>query len=94
LTAYLTAVEQILTARGLDHDWAWQVHAAMITGGLVDVDTVVQARSWPGGTAGALHHTANVTQLRARILEAGLTVGQLDRLCRLWVTREWWFAAC
>jgi SAM-dependent methyltransferase len=77
---YLTAVEQILTARGLDHDWAWQVHDAMLTAGLVDVDTVVHARSWPGGSAGALHHTANISLLRTRILEAGMTDEQLDRL--------------
>jgi SAM-dependent methyltransferase len=79
-TAYLTAVEQILSAGGLDHDWAWQVHAAMATAGLVEVDTAVHARSWPGGSAGALHHAANISLLRARILEAGMTDEQLDRL--------------
>jgi len=78
--AYLTAVEQLLTARGLDHDWAWQVHAAMAGAGLVDVDTAVHARSWPGGSAGALHHDANIRLLRPRILEAGMTGEQLDRL--------------
>jgi SAM-dependent methyltransferase len=78
--AYLTAVEQILSAGGLDHNWAWQIHAAMITGGLVDVDTVIHARSWPGGSAGALHHAANISLLRTRILEAGMTGEQLDRL--------------
>jgi SAM-dependent methyltransferase len=80
LPTYLTAVEQLLTARGLDHDWAWQVHAAMVGAGLVDVDTVVHARSWPGGSAGALHHAANIRLLRQRILEAGMTGEQLDRL--------------
>jgi SAM-dependent methyltransferase len=78
--AYLTAVEQTLNAGGVDHDWPWQVHAAMITGGLVDVDTVVHARSWPGGSAGALHHAANISLLRTRLLEAGMTGEQLDRL--------------
>lgn len=79
-TAYLTAVEQILTAGGLDHDWAWQAHAAMANAGLVDVDTAVHARSWPGGSAGALHHAANISLLRTRILKAGMTGEQLDRL--------------
>jgi hypothetical protein len=78
--AYLTAVERLLTARGLDHGWAWQVHAAMASAGLVDVDTTVHARSWPGGSAGALHHAANIKLLRSRILEAGMTGEQLDRL--------------
>jgi SAM-dependent methyltransferase len=80
LPAYLTAVEQILSTGGLDHDWAWQLHAAMTSAGLVDVDTAVHARSWPGGTAGALHHAANISLLRPRILEAGMTGEQLDRL--------------
>lgn len=53
----------------------------MISGGLVGVDTVVRARSWPGGSA--LHRTANIAQLRTRILDAGMTGEQLDRLCRL-----------
>ena len=78
--AYLAAVEQLLTARGLDHGWAWQVHAAMAGAGLVDVDTAVHARSWPGGSAGALHHAANIKLLGPRILEAGMTGEQLDRL--------------
>jgi SAM-dependent methyltransferase len=78
--AYLSAVEQLLTARGLDHGWAWQVHAAMASAGLVEVDTAVHARSWPGGSAGALHHAANIKLLGPKILEAGITGEQLDRL--------------
>lgn len=80
LPTYLTAVEQLLSAGGLDHEWAWQVHAAMGSAGLVEVDTVVHARSWPGGSAGALHHAANIRLLRPRLLEAGMTGQQLDRL--------------
>jgi hypothetical protein len=53
----------------------------MVSAGLVDVDTAVNARSWPGGSAGALHHAATISQLRTRILEAGMTGEQLDRLC-------------
>ena len=79
--AYLTSVEQILDARAVDLDWPWQVHAAMASAGLVEVHTVVQARSWPGGSAGALQHAATISQLRPRILEAaGMTGEQLDRL--------------
>jgi hypothetical protein len=51
--------------------------------GLVDVDTIVHTRSWPGGSAGALQRTANIAQLRTRILDAGMTGERLDRLCRL-----------
>jgi SAM-dependent methyltransferase len=79
--AYLTSVEQILDVRAFDLEWPWQVHAAMASVGLVDVDTVVHARSWPGGSAGALHQVATISLLRTRILEAGMTGEQLDRLC-------------
>jgi len=78
--AYVTSIEQILNARAFDLEWPWQVHAAMASGGLVDVDTAVHARSWPGGSPGALHHTATISQLRTRLLEAGMTGEQLDRL--------------
>jgi SAM-dependent methyltransferase len=78
--AYVAAVDQLLTARGLDHGWAWQMHSAMAGAGLVDVDTAVHARSWPGGSPGALHHAATISLLRTRILEAGMTGQQLDRL--------------
>lgn len=78
--AYQAAVEALLAERGVDHDWPWQVHGAMVAAGLVDVDTVVHARSWPGGSAGALHHVANIELLRPRLLDAGLTGERLDRL--------------
>jgi SAM-dependent methyltransferase len=78
--AYETILEQLLDARAVDREWPWQVHAAMASAGLVHVDTTVHARSWPGGSAGALHHAANISLLRARILEAGMTDDQLDRL--------------
>jgi hypothetical protein len=54
----------------------------MTTAGLVDVDTVVHARSWPGGSAGALLHAANISQLRTKFLAGGMTDEQLDRLCQ------------
>jgi SAM-dependent methyltransferase len=79
---YMDSVEHILRdARAVDVEWPWQVHAAMASAGLVDVDTVVHARSWPGGSAGALHHSATISLLRTRILAAGMTGEQLDRLC-------------
>jgi hypothetical protein len=44
------------------------------------VDTAVHARSWPGGSPGALHYAATISLLRSRILGAGMTGEQLDRL--------------
>lgn len=78
-----TLVTDVLPANGNDPTWAPSVHAAMLAAGLVDVDTAIEARSWPGGTAGALMIAANVAQLRPRFLAAGFTDHELDRLCRL-----------
>jgi hypothetical protein len=47
---------------------------------LVDVDTELHARSWPGGSAGALLHAVNVGQLHAELRDAGFTDDQLARL--------------
>jgi SAM-dependent methyltransferase len=78
-----TVVERLVGARAVDLEWPWQVHAAMASAGLVEVDTAVHARSWPGGSAGALHYAATISLLRPRILEAGMTGEQLDRLSEL-----------
>ena len=79
--AYINTVAQILDVRAFDVEWPWQVHAAMASAELVDVDTAVHARSWPGGSVGALHNAATISLLRTRMLEAGMTGEQLDRLC-------------
>jgi SAM-dependent methyltransferase len=75
-----TAVEQLTAARAVDLQWPWQVHAAMANAGMVEVDTAIHARSWPGGSAGARHYAATIRLLRSGILEAGMTAEQLDRL--------------
>ena len=60
--------------------WPWQVHGAMASAGLVEVDTAVHARSWAGGSAGARHYAATIRLLRPGILTAGMTGEELDRL--------------
>jgi SAM-dependent methyltransferase len=76
-------VDRILPAKGNDPTWASRVHSAMLEAGLTDVDTTISARSWPGGTAGALLIAANIGQLREEFLDAGVTAAQLDEMCRL-----------
>lgn len=76
-------IRQILTDNGTDPTWAKQVHAAMLDEGLVDVDTAMESRSWPGGTPGALLVGANVGQLRAEFEKAGFGPTKMDALCRL-----------
>jgi SAM-dependent methyltransferase len=76
-------IERVLPAKGNDPGWASQVHAAMLDEGLVDVDTVIDSRSWPGGTPGALLLAANVAQLRDEFLAAGMTAAQLDQFSQV-----------
>jgi SAM-dependent methyltransferase len=76
-------VNHVLPSHGNDPTWAGQVHAAMLEGGLTGVDTLIQARSWPGGSAGALLIAANLSQARKDFLAAGMSTGEFDRLLRL-----------
>jgi hypothetical protein len=76
-------LHRLAAGHGNDPTWAGQVHAAMLAEGLTGLDTVVHARSWPGGTAGALLIGANIAQARADFLAAGMTGAELDELQRL-----------
>jgi SAM-dependent methyltransferase len=84
IDAYQKAlVETILPPRGNDPDWAERAHAVMLEEGLVDVETHIDARSWRGGTPGALIAVANIAQLREEFLDAGFTNAELDRIGEL-----------
>jgi SAM-dependent methyltransferase len=76
-------VDEVLPGHGNDPGWAGQVHAAMLGAGLSAVDTVVYARSWAGGSPGALLIAANIAQARTDFLAAGMSAEQLDALHRL-----------
>jgi SAM-dependent methyltransferase len=76
-------IEKILPVKGNDPTWAGQVHSAMVDAGLVDVNTEVHARSWPGGSPGARLIAANIAQLRTEFLEAGMSEDRQAELCRL-----------
>ncbi|MFD7815392.1 class I SAM-dependent methyltransferase [Streptomyces sp. NPDC059785] len=80
---HVLLVERVLAAHGNDPAWAGRVPAAMLEAGLTGIDTVIHARSWPGGTAGALLIGANLAQARAGFLAAGMTRAELDELGRL-----------
>jgi len=73
-------VHRVLPARGNDPTWAGRVHESMLAAGLVDVDTAIHARSWPGGTPGALLIAVNVAQLRDEFIAAGFTAEEISRL--------------
>jgi SAM-dependent methyltransferase len=80
---YAALVERVLPECGTDPTWALQAHAAMLAAGLASVDTQVYARSWPGGTAGALLITANIAQQRERFRRAGVSDETLERVVSL-----------
>lgn len=78
--AYTQGIRQILAASGVDHMWARKLHSIMREEGLVEVDSELHARAWSGGEPGALLHLANIAQLHAELLAAGVTEAQLDQV--------------
>ncbi len=77
---YQVALLAVFRSAGNDTGWAADVPAAMLDAGLVDVDTAVHARSWSGGSPGCLLPALVSRELRDRLVEAGVTADDLDRL--------------
>ncbi|GAA4703082.1 methyltransferase domain-containing protein [Streptomyces youssoufiensis] len=75
--------QRLLVASGADPAWGNAVHAALADVGLTDVHTRVHAESWSGGSAGARLMAHNTVQLRDRLLAAGATEAELDRMGEL-----------
>jgi SAM-dependent methyltransferase len=75
----LGALEQ----RGADLGWALDVHGEMAQAGLTDIDTVVHAESWPGGSSGASLYEVNSSQLEPQLLDAGFDPAALRLFRRL-----------
>ncbi|WP_432975040.1 class I SAM-dependent methyltransferase [Dactylosporangium sp. CA-233914] len=70
----------ILETNGADVGWARRAPAAVRAAGMVDVETIVHNRLWPGGGAGNLLHVSNSYQLHDALLGAGLRVEELELL--------------
>ncbi|BCB78438.1 methyltransferase domain-containing protein [Phytohabitans flavus] len=72
----------------LDNDptWAARIHGQMVAAGLREVDTAIHSPVWPAGSPGALLVTVNLSLFRQRLLDAGLTSGELDHL--EWLVRD------
>ncbi|MEU6076921.1 methyltransferase domain-containing protein [Micromonospora sp. NPDC047074] len=73
----------ILQSHGADLAWAQDVHAHLVSAGLVEVDTVIHSQSWPGGSVGASLYETNSRQLEPELIEAGVSPGQLEAFRRL-----------
>lgn len=78
-----TLLTKILPSNGNDPTWARRTYGAMVEAGLVEVETTVHCKSWPGGTAGALMIIANLAQCRDQFLAEGYTEAKLNRLCEI-----------
>jgi hypothetical protein len=87
----MEALFGVLERRGADLGWARDVYGEMAQAGLTDVDSVVHAESWPGGSAGARLFEVNAKQLRPQLLDAGLDPTDLSLFQLL--TRDARFAA-
>jgi SAM-dependent methyltransferase len=73
-------VNRVLPRRGNDPTWAARVHQTMVDLGLVDVDTAIEAASWPGGSPGAVLIGVNVAQLRDDFIAAGFSAERIEQL--------------
>ncbi|MEN3305394.1 MAG: hypothetical protein V7603_1596 [Micromonosporaceae bacterium] len=87
----MEALFGVLERRGADLGWARDVYGELALAGLTDIDTLVHAESWPGGSAGARLFDVNAGQLEPQLLDAGLDVTDV-RLFQL-LTRDPRFAA-
>ncbi|MFG1608833.1 class I SAM-dependent methyltransferase [Actinoplanes sp. NPDC049265] len=77
LTRYLTAHLDTLAAHGNDRYWGHQAPARFVAEGLTDVSLRAHGGSWHGGGPGARLLRAGIPQLRAGLLERGLTEDDL-----------------
>lgn len=80
---YHAALLTVLRASGVDVGWGQRLHGAMCQAGLTDVDTELWARAWHGGEPGCElpYHASG--QLWPRLVEAGMSEPDLDRLREL-----------
>lgn len=80
---YAEAMLKTLKASGNDPTWCRQVYAAMQSTGLVDVNTEAWQGSWAGGTGACLLAYSGSTELRQRLIDAGMPADDLDVLARI-----------
>ena len=90
-----TAFQEILggkpfEAAGTDRTWARRIHGAMLDEGLTDVQTVMHAQAWPGGSAGCqviqatlrrwVGRRGHETESRDKLRHAGLAENHLRQV--------------
>jgi 2-polyprenyl-3-methyl-5-hydroxy-6-metoxy-1,4-benzoquinol methylase len=78
-----TMTTQVFAASGTDRTWGRQIHQAMLDEGLQDVQTLIHARAWPGGSVGCRLVQVLIEEVRPALLAAGLTGQQLEHVRQL-----------
>ncbi|HZN77969.1 MAG TPA: methyltransferase, partial [Micromonosporaceae bacterium] len=77
---YQQALLGMFRAADNDNTWCTQVADAMAEAGLVEIETVTQARSWPGGSAGTTLPCLVSVQKQAELVAQGVSVDDLRRM--------------
>ena len=80
----MATLRTLMRARGHEDDWGRKLHQHFREHGLVDVAMMGQFAVWPGGSPGAALDRANLGQVRAEAVAAGLiTDDEVDRILAL-----------
>ncbi len=76
-TRFQETLGALFEASGTDRDWARQIHGALLDAGLQDVQTVIHATAWAGGSAGARMIQSTIDQAHDRLIAIGLQPDEL-----------------
>jgi SAM-dependent methyltransferase len=77
---YMKRRAEIFSRSGTDRSWARRVHSILVRHGMTQVNTVVHAASWTGGSPGSRHARATLRQLRPQLIDTGMNDAQLEGL--------------
>ncbi|MBB2912513.1 SAM-dependent methyltransferase [Streptosporangium becharense] len=77
---YTAAMARVLGAAGADPTWGGAAAGDIAEAGFTDVDPVCWTETWEHGSAGIGLLVSNSHHLEDRLLEAGMTVGQLHEV--------------
>jgi 2-polyprenyl-3-methyl-5-hydroxy-6-metoxy-1,4-benzoquinol methylase len=74
---------KVFARSGTDRTWARRVHGRMVSEHLIDVDTIMYARSWAGGGPGCRLVASSLGHTRHQLVAAGLTDAELQEVRQL-----------
>ncbi|MGH8792235.1 MAG: class I SAM-dependent methyltransferase [Stackebrandtia sp.] len=83
-----TLREGMSKQHGMNTDWAYEAHDAMLREGLRPVHSAEHAESWTGGSGGALLFRSNSRALQSTLLNLGVTREEIERYGELMLDPE------